>query len=98
MYIAVFSAEHNYDQKDAGNIRDRLKTGGVRSKLGHSCYVGHKSVEVHVLDLLKASAVLIAGSRRGDLDRYIARCCRDKFRDNKHLVREARRNQKGRKP
>lgn len=91
MYIGVFSAEHHYDNHHAGNIRDVLKYGGVRAMLGPSCYVAHRSVEVHALDLLKASKVLIEySSHRDDLWRFIARCCREKFSDHKDLVRRLR--------
>ena len=93
MYIGVWSAEHNYDQKDAGNLRDLLKSEGVRAKLGHSCYVGHKSVEVHILDLLKASAALLKHTQSRDefdSNRYIAKCCREKYRENKELARRVR--------
>ena len=95
MYIGVFSAEHDYDNHQASYLRDLLKSEGVRAKLGPSCYVAHRCIEVHALDLLLASKALIKNSpTRDHLNRFIARCCREKASDYSDTIRRLRRELK----
>lgn len=75
MYVAVYSAEYDDGERcggEARRLKEILKAGGVRAKLGPSRYVGHRAIEIHEDDLTKASAVLV---RTGE--KYVARCCRD---------------------
>lgn len=71
-YVGVYSAETSCcgGTGEAGRLRDFLKANAVRVRYGHSCYVGHKVVEVHREDLRKASKVL-----RGNRDEFVADCC-----------------------
>lgn len=93
MYINVWSEEHNYDSKGAGNLRDLLKSEGIRAKLGPSIYVGHKAVQIHILDLRKASSALLKHTTsRNEFDhyRFIAKCCRERYTENKELAQRIR--------
>lgn len=81
MYVGVYSAEYDNGESRGGEARrlkEILKDGGVRVKLGPSRYVGHRSIEIHEDDLTKASAVLV----RAD-EKYVARCCRDVRKDRR---------------
>ena len=93
MYIGIYSAEHDYDIKTAGNLRDHLKSGGVRARFGPSCYVGHKMVEIHIADLRKASKFLCANAASRspfDTDRWVAKLCREAYTKYKGRIKRAR--------
>jgi hypothetical protein len=72
-FVPVYNAE--FEGREGGEaraIRDTLKENGVRVKLGYSCYVAHRLVEIHKEDLEKAAKILEQTGYE-----FVASCARD---------------------
>lgn len=82
-YVSIYSAKSTRDEREAQCLRDILKAGDVRVRLGYSLYVGHRGIEVHEDDLRRASRVL-----REHHEPFVAKCARMTLKD---MVDEGRR-------